>query len=117
MRSGAAPRGRPNTLAPGKEDGSHKDGGRIWMEGHGWPTARQSYLSTWVKEGVAPPTTRQNVVEWMKVPPPVTMPIGTTGQINPAATRLLNEAIEGKRTVRDAADAMAREITNLLERG
>jgi ABC-type glycerol-3-phosphate transport system substrate-binding protein len=92
-----------------------KDASRFWIEGHGWPTVRQSYLATWVKEGIAPPETRQNVVEWIKVSPLVTFPAGSSGTINPLATTLIREAIDGKRSLRDTAEALAREITALLE--
>lgn len=93
-----------------------KDANRHWMTGHGWPTARKSYLDTYVKEGEAPPTTRQNVVEWLRVAPVVTMPAGHNGTIQPAAQLILNEAIAGQRTPRDAATALARDVTALLER-
>jgi len=93
-----------------------KDVNRYWMVGHGWPTARKSYLDTWVKEGEAPPVTRQNVIEWIKQSPLVTFPVGYNGTIAPVATRLVNEAINGQRSVRDTTATMAREITNLLEK-
>ncbi|HEV2124921.1 MAG TPA: extracellular solute-binding protein [Chloroflexota bacterium] len=92
-----------------------KDANPLWMAGHGWPTVRKSYLETWVKEGEAPPDTPQNVVEWIKVSPIVTFPAGSSGIINPLASKILNEAIEGKRSVKDAAGAMAREITAVLQ--
>jgi hypothetical protein len=92
-----------------------KAASRLWMAGHGWPTARRSYLDLWVKEGIAPPETRQNVVEWIKVAPLVTFPAGSSGTINPAASALVNEAIAGQRSVRDAATALAREITPILQ--
>jgi ABC-type glycerol-3-phosphate transport system substrate-binding protein len=91
-----------------------KDANRLWMTGHGWPTVRKSYLDLWVKEGEAPPETPQNVVEWIKVSPIVTFPAGSSGTINPLASRILNEAIEGKRSVRDAATAMTQEINAIL---
>lgn len=94
-----------------------KDAGRLWLEGHGWPTARQSYLTLFVKEGIPPPQTRQNVVEWLKAVPMVTFPVGSTGTIDPVIGGYLNEAIAGKRSVRDAAEAIARDVTNLLQRG
>ena len=93
-----------------------KDANRHWMAGHGWPTARKSYLETYIKEGTAPPETRQNIMEWMKVSPVVTMPTGHNGNIQPAAQKIMNEAIAGQRTPRDAATALAREITSLLEK-
>jgi ABC-type glycerol-3-phosphate transport system substrate-binding protein len=48
-----------------------KDATPHWMTGHGWPTARKSYLDAYVKDGEAPPATRQNVVEWLKASPVV----------------------------------------------
>jgi hypothetical protein len=93
-----------------------KDANRHWMTGHGWPTARKSYLDTYVKEGEAPPDNRQNIVEWMKVSPVVTMPAGHNGVIQPLGQKIMNEAIAGQRTPRDAALALAREITPLLEK-
>ena len=93
-----------------------KDATPHWMTGHGWPTARKSYLDAYVKDGEAPPATRQNVVEWLKASPVVTMPAGHNGTIQPAAQQILNEAIAGQRTPRDAATALAREVTSLLEK-
>jgi multiple sugar transport system substrate-binding protein len=93
-----------------------RDANRHWMTGHGWPAARKSYLDTYVREGEAPPESRQNVVEWMKVSPVVTMPAGHNGTIQPAAQTIMNEAIAGQRTPRDAATALAREVTSLLEK-
>jgi len=93
-----------------------KDTNRPWMEGHGWPTVRKSYLETWIKEGVPPPETRQNVMEWLKVSPLVTFPVGYSANIQPVATQLINEAIAGQRSIRDAAQALGREITPLLEK-
>ncbi|MGH2371701.1 MAG: hypothetical protein ACRDI2_26310, partial [Chloroflexota bacterium] len=93
-----------------------KDANRFWMDGHGWPTVRKSYLDLWVKEGEPPPQTPQNVVEWIKVSPLVTFPAGSSGTINPLASTILNEAIDGQRSVKDAASAMAREINAILQR-
>jgi hypothetical protein len=44
------------------------------------------------------------------------MPAGHNGTIQPAAQLILNEAIAGQRTPRDAATALARDVTALLER-
>lgn len=93
-----------------------KDVTRLWMEGHGWPTVRKSYLDTWIKEGQPPPETRQNVLEWLKVSPLVTFPAGYSANVMPVAQRLVNEAIAGQRSVRDTTAALGREITPLLER-
>ncbi|MGH2354727.1 MAG: hypothetical protein ACRDJN_24215 [Chloroflexota bacterium] len=60
--------------------------------------------------------TPQNVVEWIKVSPLVTFPAGSSGTINPLASTILNEAIDGQRSVKDAASAMAREINAILQR-
>ena len=93
-----------------------KDATRAWMEAHGWPTARKSYLETYVKEGVAPPDARANITEWIKVAPVLQFPVGYTANVAPIATRLVNEMNAGQRTPKDAAAALGREITPVLEK-
>jgi ABC-type glycerol-3-phosphate transport system substrate-binding protein len=92
-----------------------KDANRLWMKGHGWPTARKSYLELYIKEGEAPPTTRQNVMEWIKVSPVVTFPVGYTANVLPIAQRIIGEMNGGQRTPKDAAAALGREITAALQ--
>lgn len=86
-------------------------------ENHGWPTSRKSYLDTYVKEGIPPPDTRQNLREWIKVSPVVTFPVGHNASGQPLATRLVSEAINGQRSVKDLAASLGREITAALGRG
>jgi ABC-type glycerol-3-phosphate transport system substrate-binding protein len=93
-----------------------KDATRFWMEAHGWPTARKSYLETYIKEGVAPPDTRANIMEWIKVAPVLQFPVGYTANVAPIATKIVNEMNTGQRTPRDAAAALGREITPVLEK-
>jgi multiple sugar transport system substrate-binding protein len=93
-----------------------KDTNRFWMEAHGWPTVRKSYLDTYIKEGVPPPDTRQNILEWIKVSPVVTFPVGYTANVLPIAQKIMGEMNTGQRTVRDASAALGREITAVLER-
>jgi ABC-type glycerol-3-phosphate transport system substrate-binding protein len=88
----------------------------LWMEHHGWPTARMSYLQRYVQSGTPPPHTRQNVVEWIKAAPVITFPVGSSNVINPLASERLRDAIEGRRSVRDVAQSLAQEITNALEK-
>jgi multiple sugar transport system substrate-binding protein len=91
-----------------------KDAEPFWMTAHGWPTVRQSYLNLWIKDGSAPPTTRQNVLEWAKVAPLITFPIGYNGSIGPVLTKAMSDAIAGKITVQDAATQAAQQVTALL---
>ncbi len=95
---------------------SGKDANRFWMEHHGWPTVRKSYLDTYIKEGTAPPDTRANIMEWIKVSPVVTFPVGYTANVVPIATKVLNEMNNGQRTPKDAAAALGREISPVLEK-
>ena len=66
-------------------------------------------------QGSATPENGQNIVEWTKVSPVARMPAGHNGTIQPLAVKSLNEAMMGQRTPRDAAVALAKEITPLLE--
>jgi multiple sugar transport system substrate-binding protein len=93
-----------------------KDANRFWMEAHGWPTVRKSYLEQYIKEGIPPPDTRQNILEWIKVSPVVTFPAGYTANVLPIAQKIIGEMNSGQRTVRDAATSLGREITAVLER-
>jgi multiple sugar transport system substrate-binding protein len=93
-----------------------KDASRFWMEVHGWPAVRKSYLDLYVKEGQPPPETRANLLEWIKVSPLTTFPVGYTANVAPIATRLIGEMNAGQRSVRDTAAALGREITAVLER-
>jgi hypothetical protein len=93
-----------------------KDASRFWMEVHGWPAIRKSYLDLYVKEGQPPPETRANLLEWIKVSPLTTFPVGYTANVAPIATRLIGEMNAGQRSVRDTAAALGREITAVLER-
>jgi ABC-type glycerol-3-phosphate transport system substrate-binding protein len=93
-----------------------KDASRFWMQSHGWPTARKSYLETYIKEGEPPPETRANILEWIKVSPVVTFPVGYTANVLPVASKIVGEMNNGQRTVRDAAAALGREITAALEK-
>ena len=95
---------------------SGKDATPFWMEHHGWPTARKSYLERYIKEGVAPPDTRQNILEWIKISPVATFPVGYTANVAPIATKIVNEMNSGQRTPKDAAAALGREITPVLEK-
>ena len=95
---------------------SGKDATPFWMEHHGWPTVRKSYLERYIKEGVAPPDTRQNILEWIKVSPVATFPVGYTANVAPIASRLIGEMNNGQRTPRDVATALGREITPVLEK-
>ena len=95
---------------------SGKDATPFWMEHHGWPTVRKSYLERYIKEGVAPPDTRQNVLEWIKVSPVATFPAGYTANVAPIASKIIGEMNNGQRTPRDAATALGREITPVLEK-
>ena len=61
------------------------------MEAHGWPTIRKSYLDLYIKEGQPPPATRANLLEWIKVSPVTTFPVGYTANVAPIATRLVGE--------------------------
>ncbi|HEV2124565.1 MAG TPA: extracellular solute-binding protein [Chloroflexota bacterium] len=93
-----------------------KDANRFWMEAHGWPTVRKSYLDQFIKDGVPPPDTRQNILEWIKVSPVVAFPVGYTANVLPIAQKIMGEMNSGQRTVRDAATSLGREITAVLER-
>jgi multiple sugar transport system substrate-binding protein len=93
-----------------------KDANPFWMQGHGWPTARKSYLDQYIKDGTPPPETRQNILEWIKVSPVVTFPVGYTANVQPIATKITNEMNAGQRTPKDAAAALGREITAVLEK-
>ena len=93
-----------------------KDASRFWMEAHGWPTIRKSYLDLYIKEGQPPPATRANLLEWIKVSPLTTFPVGYTANVAPIATRLVGEMNSGQRSVRDTATALGREITAVLAR-
>jgi multiple sugar transport system substrate-binding protein len=91
-----------------------KDASRFWMEAHGWPAIRKSYLDLYIKEGQPPPTTRANLLEWIKVSPLTTFPVGYTANVAPIATKLVGEMNSGQRSVRDTAAALGREITAVL---
>jgi ABC-type glycerol-3-phosphate transport system substrate-binding protein len=93
-----------------------KDANPFWMEHHGWPTARKSYLDAYTKEGSPPPDTRLNLLEWIKAAPVVTFPTGYTANVAPIANPIVTDLMRGQRTARDAAAALAREITAVLER-
>lgn len=93
-----------------------KDSTPMWMEHHGWPTVRKSYLERYIKEGAAPPDTRQNILEWIKVSPVATFPVGYTANVAPIASKIVGEMNSGQRTARDAAAALGREITPVLEK-
>jgi ABC-type glycerol-3-phosphate transport system substrate-binding protein len=93
-----------------------KDAEPFWMDANGWPTARQSYLNLWIKEGVAPPTTRQNVLAWAKAAPLVTFPVGYNGNIDPAIKKIVNQAIAGQLSVKDMAAQAAQQVTALLQK-
>ncbi|HET7767232.1 MAG TPA: extracellular solute-binding protein [Chloroflexota bacterium] len=95
---------------------SGKDATPFWMEHHGWPTVRKSYLERYIREGVAPPDTRQNILEWIKVSPVATFPVGYTANVAPIASRLIGEMNNNQRTPRDVAAALGREITPVLEK-
>ena len=95
---------------------SGKDATPYWMEHHGWPTARKSYLERYIKAGTPPPDTRQNVLEWIKVSPVATFPVGYTANVAPVASRLIAELNSGQRAPRDVATALGREITPVLEK-
>jgi hypothetical protein len=56
------------------------------------------------------------VVEWIKAVPPVIYPANATA-INQVLQTHFGEAIAGKKSVRDAAGAIAREVTPLLQAG
>jgi ABC-type glycerol-3-phosphate transport system substrate-binding protein len=95
-----------------------KDAEPFWMDANGWPTARQSYLNLWIKikGGVAPPTTRQNVLSWAKAAPLVTFPVGYNGKIDPAIKKIVNQAIAGQLSVKDMAAQAAQQVTALLKK-
>jgi multiple sugar transport system substrate-binding protein len=93
-----------------------KDANRFWMQAHGWPTARKSYLDAYTKEGQPPPDTRANILEWIKVSPVATFPVGYTANVLPIANKIVGEMNSGQRTVKDAAAALGREITAVLEK-
>ena len=93
-----------------------KDANPIWMEHHGWPTARKSYLDAYTRDGTPPPDSRQNLLEWIKAAPVVTFPTGYTANVAPIANAIVTELTRGQRTARDAATALGREITAVLER-
>jgi ABC-type glycerol-3-phosphate transport system substrate-binding protein len=93
-----------------------KDASRFWMLAHGWPANRKSYLDTYIKEGEAPPDTRANLPEWIKASPLVTFPTGYTPNVLPIATKIFGELNNGQRSVKDAAAALGRDITAVLER-
>ena len=86
------------------------------MDANGWPTARQSYLNLWNKDGVAPPTTRQNVLAWARAAPLVTFPVGYNGNIDPAIKKIVNQAIAGQLSVKDMAAQAAQQVTALLKK-
>jgi ABC-type glycerol-3-phosphate transport system substrate-binding protein len=93
-----------------------KDAEPFWMDANGWPTARQSYLNLWIKDGVAPPTTRQNVLAWARAAPLVTFPVGYNGKIDPAIKKIVNQAIAGQLSVKDMAAQAAQQVTALLKK-
>jgi hypothetical protein len=55
-------------------------------------------------------------MEWIKVAPVLQFPVGYTANVAPIATKLVNEMNTAQRTPRDAAAALGREITAVLEK-
>ena len=87
-----------------------KDASSFWMEAHGWPTTRKSYLDLYIKEGQPPPATRANLLEWIKVSLRRRFLWGTR-PTSPHRHQAGRRDELGQRSVRDTATALGREIT------